>query len=43
MVDSFLKYLQYEKRVSAHTSLAYKNDLDQFSKFLKDTYDETAI
>ena len=43
MIDSFLKYLQYEKRVSAHTSLAYKNDLDQFSKFLKDTYDDPAI
>lgn len=43
MIDSFLKYLQYEKRVSAYTSLAYKNDLDQFSKFLKDTYDDPAI
>lgn len=43
MIDSFLKYLQYEKRVSAHTSLAYKNDLDQFSKFLKETYDDSAI
>jgi integrase/recombinase XerC len=43
MIDSFLKYLQYEKRVSAHTSLAYKNDLVQFSKFLKDTYDDSAI
>jgi integrase/recombinase XerC len=40
MLDSFLKYLQYEKRVSAHTSLAYKNDLDQFSKFLQKTYDD---
>ena len=40
MIDSFLKYLQYEKRVSAHTSLAYKNDLDQFSKYLKETYED---
>ncbi|HEY3429461.1 MAG TPA: tyrosine-type recombinase/integrase [Cyclobacteriaceae bacterium] len=41
MIDSFLKYLQYEKRVSAHTSLAYKNDLDQFSEFLNEAYDST--
>lgn len=43
MIEQFLKYLQYEKRVSAHTTLAYKNDLDQFSKFLKDTYDDHPI
>lgn len=41
MIDSFLKYLQYEKRVSAHTSLAYENDLAQFSAFLKETFEET--
>lgn len=43
MIDSFLKYLQYEKRVSAHTTLAYKNDLDQFSAFLNETFPETPI
>lgn len=43
MIEQFLKYLQYEKRVSAHTTLAYKNDLDQFTKFLKDTYDSHPI
>jgi integrase/recombinase XerC len=43
MIESFLKYLQYEKRVSAHTSLAYKSDLDQFSEFLKVTFPETAL
>jgi integrase/recombinase XerC len=41
MTDSFLKYLQYEKRVSAHTSLAYKGDLDQFSEFLKEVFPDT--
>ena len=41
MIDSFLKYLQYEKRVSAHTKLAYETDLAQFSAFLKDTFEET--
>lgn len=43
MIEQFLKYLQYEKRVSAHTTLAYKGDLDQFTKFLKDTYDDHPI
>ena len=43
MIDSFLKYLQYEKRVSAHTSLAYKSDLLQFSSFLTETFPDTAI
>jgi len=43
MIESFLKYLQYEKRVSAHTSLAYQNDLIKFSEFLKETFSETDI
>ena len=40
MVDSFLKYLQFEKRVSQHTVLAYQNDLHQFSTFLSGTFNE---
>jgi integrase/recombinase XerC len=40
MIESFFKYLQYEKRVSAHTVLAYKNDLFQFEKFLQQTFSE---
>ncbi|HET9055102.1 MAG TPA: site-specific integrase, partial [Cyclobacteriaceae bacterium] len=43
MIEQFLKYLQYEKRVSAHTALAYRGDLDQFSDFLKNTYDNHPI
>ncbi|MBC7851285.1 MAG: tyrosine-type recombinase/integrase, partial [Chitinophagaceae bacterium] len=43
MIELFLKYLQFEKRVSAHTSLAYKNDLDQFAQFLKETFDDALI
>ncbi|TKB98800.1 tyrosine-type recombinase/integrase [Pedobacter cryophilus] len=34
-LEQFLKYLQYEKRYSPHTLTAYKNDLFQFSQFLK--------
>ena len=34
MTDSFLKYLQFEKRLSPNTSRAYSNDLTQFTTFL---------
>ena len=35
---NFLQYLQFEKRYSPHTILAYKTDLDQFFAYLKNTY-----
>ncbi len=38
MIDSFLKYLQYEKRVSKHTLTAYTNDLAQFTRFIADVF-----
>ena len=34
MVAFFLQYLRYQKRRSAHTVLAYENDLGQFSEWL---------
>jgi integrase/recombinase XerC len=34
MIDSFLRYIEYEKRYSAHTVSSYKNDLLQFRTFL---------
>lgn len=34
MIESFLKYLQFEKRLSRNTVLAYQNDLQQFRQFL---------
>lgn len=37
--DSFLKYLQFEKRLSSHTILAYSGDLEQFYTFLHTTYE----
>ncbi len=43
MVESFLKYLQFEKRVSPHTFLAYQNDLQQFQEFLAQTFPEEKI
>ena len=42
-VQRFLKHLEFEKRYSAHTIIAYKNDLSQFSKFLLITFDIPTI
>lgn len=36
--DSFIKYLQFEKRLSRHTILAYSGDLEQFYSYLQTTY-----
>lgn len=33
MLDKFISYLQFEKRYSEHTVIAYKNDLSQFITF----------
>jgi integrase/recombinase XerC len=33
MLESFINYLEFEKRASAHTVLAYQKDLEQFSDF----------
>ncbi|WP_020533607.1 tyrosine-type recombinase/integrase [Flexithrix dorotheae] len=33
MIQSFLNYLQYEKRSSPHTIKSYKKDLEQFHEF----------
>lgn len=38
MVDAFLEYLNLEKKYSAHTITAYKNDLQSFKKFLEMEY-----
>jgi integrase/recombinase XerC len=38
MIDSFLKYLQYEKRVSKHTLTAYTGDLAQYDGFIKQVF-----
>jgi len=38
MVESFLKYLQFERRYSPKTVVSYANDLSQFSAFIHITY-----
>ena len=40
MIDSFLKYLQFEKRFSSNTIIAYQTDLRQFENFLSATFPE---
>ncbi|QHT68298.1 tyrosine-type recombinase/integrase [Rhodocytophaga rosea] len=39
MVDSFLQYIQYEKRCSPHTLTSYQTDLLQFTQFLDTVYE----
>ncbi len=34
MIETFLKYVQYEKRMSRNTVIAYANDLQQLQQFL---------
>lgn len=41
--DTFLNYIQYEKRFSKHTLLAYANDLEQFYNYLSSTYEINSI
>ena len=38
-IETFLSFLSHEKRYSPHTIISYKNDLCQFSDFLKATYE----
>lgn len=40
MTETFFKYLQFEKRLSTHTLLAYQTDLNQFCDFLFKTFEE---
>ncbi len=37
-IDSFINFLQFEKRYSSHTITSYQNDLGQFEAFLKEVY-----
>lgn len=42
MVDSFLKYIQFEKRYSPKTVLSYKTDLLQFGNYLTKEFTGTS-
>lgn len=39
MIDSFLQYIQYEKRCSPHTLISYRTDLQQFKDYLISSYE----
>src|SRR3954470_16698559 len=39
MVETFLKYLRYEKRYSPRTLVSYQTDLRQFEIFLKKEFE----
>lgn len=40
---SFFQYLEFEKRFSPHTLIAYKNDIQQFLKYIEQAYDLTDL
>lgn len=43
MVNSFLKYIAYEKRYSRHTVQSYNNDLKQFQAFTSEKFSTTSL
>jgi len=38
-INQFLRYLQYERRYSAHTLRAYQSDLNAFASYLEEDFD----
>lgn len=43
MVDSFLRFIEFEKRYSNHTLISYKNDLLQFQDYLDNNHQNILI
>ncbi len=43
MLESFLKYIEYEKRYSPHTVSSYKGDLERFLQFVNKEYQTNQI
>ncbi len=43
MIDSFIRYVKFEKRYSDHTITAYENDLIQLEAFAKEELDKDII
>lgn len=41
MVESFIKYIQFEKRYSPKTVIAYQTDLQQFEEYLRKEFEST--
>jgi len=40
-INSFINYLQFEKRASEHTVVSYRNDLEQFRNYLQRAFPNT--
>lgn len=38
MIESFLRYITFEKRFSSHTEISYRTDLLQFNTFLSENF-----
>ncbi|MCL2167745.1 MAG: tyrosine-type recombinase/integrase [Lentimicrobiaceae bacterium] len=38
LINRFLSYLQFEKRTSEYTVISYRNDLEQFNKYLQKAF-----
>jgi len=38
LIKNFLDYLTIEKRYSVHTTVSYRNDLNQFNLYLSESY-----
>ena len=38
-INQFLEYLQYQRKFSPHTIIAYKNDLDEFTVFVTSQFE----
>ena len=43
VIQPFIDYLKFEKRYSAHTIRAYRDDLEQFSTYLESSFGETPL
>lgn len=41
--ESFLDYIQFEKRYSDHTILSYRTDLEQFEEFVREEKDSSDL
>ena len=41
-ITLFLNYLQFEKRASEHTVISYRNDLEQFWKYVEKAFPDTS-
>lgn len=42
-VDSFINYLALEKKYSVHTTIAYRNDIEEFIAFLQSKYIDNQV